>query len=153
MTAQRPRGARLGRTPPSALRVEMLKICGTGRKPRVVSSYPPHTRLSGGGKYGKAEEKAHGPYSGVGADRAPVRLGRAEGVREDQAARPLRRTGPGSCGRDGGLRTHPLPEDRRLWGGGHGEPLRRAQGEAEGAAARHQKEDRGPQGRTPAAQP
>jgi hypothetical protein len=64
-----------------------------------------------------------------------LRLARAEGVREDQAARTLRRARARAVGRDGNPGTDPLPPDRRLPRRGHGKPLRVSQGQAEGAAA------------------
>ncbi len=66
----------------------------------------PHTSLSGG-KHGdgKAREEEEAPRgvgrrAPLGAVGAPLRLGRADRVREDQAARLVRRAGRGTRGRD-----------------------------------------------------
>lgn len=52
----------------------------------------PHLALWAG-KHGKTEEKARRPHRRLGAAGAPVRVGEAEEVREDQAPGALRRAG------------------------------------------------------------
>src|SRR5918998_358079 len=128
-----------------------LKSCNTGNWPQTSTHGilpAPHIALWRG-KHGKAEEAESRPHPRVGADRAPVRLARAEGVREGQAASPLRRAGPGAGAADRDLRAHPLPQGRRLPRRRHGKLLRIAEGQAAGAAAPPPPEDRWPQRRAP----
>ncbi len=112
----------------------------------------PHTVLWRG-KDGKAEEKARGARRRLGATGDSVRLGRAEGVREDQAARTFRRSCPGARDGDRDVREDALPEDCGFRAGRHAEPVRLASRQeartARLAAAPHRR----PQGRTPRAQP
>ncbi len=79
-------------------------------------------------------------------------LGGAEGVREDQAARALRRAGPRAGRANQGLGEDPIPEDRGLLGERHAEPLRRGTGKEARPARLAESSHRGPQGRAPGTQ-
>src|SRR5829696_8450128 len=79
------------------------------------ASRPTHLCLEGEHGDGKAQEET--PCRAdrrLGAARASLRMGRAEGVREDQAARPVRRAAPRAGVADRNLREDALPQNLGL---------------------------------------
>src|SRR5215208_3264820 len=90
----------------------------------------------------------------LGADSAPVRLARAARIRAHPPPGAVRRPGRRARGGDRGvLGSHAAAEGRPLRGGGHGEPLRLRDGQAQETAARREAAHRGPQGRASRLQP
>ncbi len=93
-----------------------------------ILPHPPRRRARG---EGENDEQAAPPArrtdrrASLGADRTPVRLARAEGLRAHPSAGAVRLLVRREISGDRGvLRSHAAEEGRPLRGGGHGEPLR-----------------------------
>ena len=90
----------------------------------------------------------------LGADSAPVRLARAARIRAHPPPGAVRRPGRRARGGDRSvLGSHAAAEGRPLRGGGHGEPVRLRDGQAQETTARREAAHRGPQGRASRLQP
>src|SRR5215218_8031381 len=84
----------------------------------------------------------------MGADRAPVRLARAEGLRAHPPAGAVWWPGLRARGGDGrGLRAHAAAQGGALRGGGDGEAFRLRASQAQEATGFHEALDRRPEGR------
>src|SRR5215204_1174252 len=115
------------------------------------ASRPTHLCLEGEHGDGKAQEEETPCRADrrLGAARASLRVGRAEGVREDQAARPVRRAAPLAGVAYGNLREDALPQNLGLRTRRYAEPLRLTSCEEACPSGFAPSPHRGPQGRAP----